>query len=157
MQTAVVHDELSVAFPDSYHVMDKDEQLKAYVDDNPCRWCIKDADTRVMIAIFWHDSNKFLSKLVSTKSLAKRAEGLSKRIYRTHFYKLQEFFSKRICDTDAEGFAFEYANNGEAYSGQTIVFKHDACCYTLYWYAPKESGGDTLGAFEAIIESLCFI
>ena len=157
MQTTLVNSELAVTYPDSFHIMDAKEQLEAYVDDNPCRWCIKDGAERSMVSVIWHDAGKLVVRLTSTKSLAKRAESQSRRIYRGYSYALGGFFSRHVGGEEAEGFRFEYTLDGEVFIGQTIVAKHGSCCYTIYWYAPKTDDKKALTKFEDILGALDFV
>lgn len=156
MQAAFLHNELHLEYPEVFHVMSEEEQLKAYVDNNPNRWCIRDSERHIMISVFWHDSNKLLVKLTSAKSLAKRAESHSKRAYKKYGYALLGFFSREVAGTETEGFQYEYTLNGKELVGKTIVLKHGSTCYMLYWYAPKSEEGPSAELFDEFLSSLTF-
>ena len=77
--TARIHHELEIAYPDGFHLMSAEELQQAYKSDYPNMWGIRDEDRHIIIAIFWKESNELLTKLVNAKSQAKRVENSWRR------------------------------------------------------------------------------
>ena len=157
MGSTVLHDELSLSFPDSFEVMGDDELREGYLDDNPNRWGIWDRQRHVIIVVYWHDSNALLARMVSTKGLAERAERLMAKSYAGHGFQLGGFFEMEVAGHEARGFSYRYDLRGVGQSAETVVLKHGKCCYTLYYYAREGGKPSDHEAFENVLESMRFV
>lgn len=157
MVDTVVHGGLHLSYPDGFEVLGEDELRQLYRDDNQDRWGVRDRDRHLIFVVFWHDSNALLGKLAGTKSLARRAERLMSKALKAYAYRCGGFFSTRIGETKAEGFAYDYQVQGVDQAARTIVCRKGACCYTLYWYARKDGDPADAQVFEDLLASVSFV
>lgn len=158
MNTATLHGQLHVSYPDGFHVMGEEELHQAFADNNPNRWGIWDTDRHIIVAILWHESNALLSRLADTKGLAKRVQKHTAKTYAHYGYKAGELTRGETCGSEAWGFDYRFDMDGVGQVGRTEVFKHvedgTCLCYTLYCYAREKQAQDGKEAFEAILASL---
>ena len=156
MATTLIHDQLALTYPDSFAVMGADELREGYLDDNPNRWGIWDRNRHVIIVVYWHDSNAFLARLVSTKDLAKRAQKLVAKAYAGHGYQLGQFFETQVGGQQAHGFGYRYDLQGTGQVAEAVVTKYGKCCYTLYYYAREEGSPTDREVFKDVLQSASF-
>ena len=152
-----LHGGLSLAYPDGFCELTPDELNQAYHSSYPNIWGIRDEERHAMLAIFWKDSNKLLGMLASTESLAKRAAKLMAKAMKNHGYQFGGFFSTQLAGCEAHGFRYAFTGAGDvAQEAETIVFKHENTCYTVYYYTRPETAADNRATYEDLLASLTF-
>lgn len=154
MGIETINGELMVDCPAGFKRMSIDELQKAYSLDYPNLWGIRDEERHIILTVLWKESNRLLSMLVSNKDLAKRAERALGKTYRAAGYKCRGFFSTAVAGQAAEGFHYDFEVDGVAQQGEVIVFKRDACCYTLYYYTRPELALANRAIHDEILASM---
>ncbi len=154
MNNALLHNELSVSFPEGFHVMDRDEMKKLYLDDNPNRWGIWDTERHIIITVFWHQTNGILAALADEKSVAQSTESRLSRGLKKYHYKCLGFFSTPLCGQEVPGFRYEYTLGDVVQVGETILLKQGKTCYTIYYYERKNRSYSDHEVFEEVLRSI---
>lgn len=154
MQTALLNDELSVGIPNGFHVMDREEELRVFADNMADRWAIWDTHRRIIISVMWHVSNRFLVRFASTKDLIQRVEKKARKAYQANGYQAGEPYETQVCGTDAHAIRYEYEMGGVAQVSEVLIFKHEASCYTVYYYARKDAATKSRKVFQQVLDSM---
>ena len=120
MDIQVLNNELKVAVPDGFHVMDKAELAKFNAYKELPDWSINDPERHIIISVSWKKSG-FGALMLSSKEVAKKMESVLQKPMAAFGYKLQGFGSKKIGGAAADGFRYTYTAQdidmvGESYS-----------------------------------------
>lgn len=156
MQETIINQELRLAYPEGFAPIDREELDRLYQDENHNRWGIRDRDRHVIVTVFWHRTNALLVSLADAKSIAKATEGKLRRGLKQHGYQFEGFFPTEVCGVATQGFRYSYRVEDVDQVGEIIILKRKAVCYTLYYYARKESALEGYPLFEEILRSLSF-
>ena len=156
MSTAVINDKMTVTYPKGFHVMDEAERKKVFPVADENRWAIWDTQRHIIIAIQWHKAPALLSKIVDTKSLAKRIEDKARKSYRNNGYQGGELFERTIGGEQAWGVSFEYEISGTKQVAEAYVLKHDGYTYSIYYYAAKDRATASKRILVGVLDSLAF-
>lgn len=156
MNQVLVNNELSLSYPDGFHIMDGAELAQAYQNSNPNRWGIWDKDRHLIVSVFWHRTNRLLVSLADAKSVAKSTERKLRKGLKSHGYSFHGFYERELCGQRTHGFHYQYQVGDVVQSGETIILKHGSLCYTIYCYTRKDTqlAGDPV--FEEILRSCSF-
>ena len=154
MNHALIHNELSLSYPDGFHEMDPEEMKRLYQDDNPDRWGIWDQERHIIVAVLWHDSNAFLAALAGAKDVAKSTEKRLKKGLKNHGYQFGGFYQADLCGRDAWGLRYSYHIGDVVQASEALVLKRKSTCYTIYYYAREELDQISRPVFESILRSI---
>ena len=154
MQKALLNDELSVGIPFGFHVMDHGEEIRVFKEEAADRWAIWDTSRHIIVSVMWHVSNKFLVKFANTKDLVKRVEKQARKAYHANGYQAGEPYETQVCGEQASAISYEYEMQGVGQVSEVLVFKHGACCYTVYYYARKSAAKKSRKVFQEILDSM---
>lgn len=154
MATAAINGELSLSYPDSFHVMDADEMTQAFSVASPQMWAIWDTENHMIVSVVWQNSNKLIAGLASTKSLIERVEKSTAKTYRADGYTMDGYFTTSVCGNDAMGFRYSYTRFDVEQAGEVLLFKHGAACYTVYCVERAELAEQTHALFDGIVSSM---
>lgn len=153
-QRALLNDELSVAIPGGFHVMDGAEEQRVFMENARDRWAIWNTHRHIIISIMWNESNKLVSKFVNTKDLIKRIENKAHKSYKANDYQCGEIYETQLCGEPAHGLCYEYVIQDVGQVSEVLVFKHETCCYTIYYYARKDDAEESRKVFQELLDSL---
>lgn len=156
MAKTLLNDKLSASYPKGFRVMDEDERQKVFPAANANLWAIWDKRHHVIVSVQWHEANALLSKLVDTKSLTKRVQVQARKAYKDMGYEDSELYRATVCGETAWGVDFAYQMQGVDQVAKALVFKHDACTYTLYCYGRKSNAATATRLFDDFLASLSF-
>jgi hypothetical protein len=154
MAKALLNDRLSVSYPKGFRVMDEAERQKVFPAGNENLWAIWDKRHHVIISVQWHQANALLSKLVDAKSLTKRVQAQARKAYKDMGYEDGELYQTTVCGETAWGIDFAYQMQGVDQVAKALVFKHEACTYTLYCYGRKSNAATAARLFDDFLASL---
>ena len=154
MNQTLIHNELSLSWPDGFHEMDRDEMKGLYQDDNPDRWGIWDQERHIIITVFWHDSNAILAALAGPKDVAKSTEKQLKKGLKKHAYQFGGFYQTELCGQGAHGFRYSYQIGDVTQAAEVLVLKRKNTCYTIYYYAREELAAASRPVFEDVLRSM---
>ena len=154
MNRTRVNDQLALSYPDGFHVMDREELKKLYLDDNPNRWGIWDQEKHIIITVFWHSSNALLAALAGAKDVAKSTEKKLHKGLGKYSYRRDGFFQTTLCGRETTGFRYTYQLGDVTLAAETIVLKEKTVCYTIYYYAREELALASHPVFEAVLDTM---
>jgi len=158
MSDALINGSLRLTYPDGFHEMDGDELRRAFGDQTPDRWGIWDTDRHIIVSVAWHESNARLSRLASTKALAKRVQKHAAKTYAKQGYRAGGLFGIELCGAEAWGFDYRYDVGDIGQVGKALVLKHlegsTCCCYTVYYHAREELAVASAEVLQAIMASM---
>ena len=152
----LVNATLAIELPEGFVEMDPAELTKNSGSDYPNILGFKDEERHVIIAFMWKESSKLLLKTMSTKSLAERAEKGASRGNKPFGYHCDGFFETQIAGEEAHGFRYGYTVEGVAQYAETMVIKHEACSYTLYYYTRVNCAEANQALHDELFASLAF-
>ena len=151
-----INGELSITVPEGFRDMSIDELQRLYTADIQTICGFWDEERHVIVVVTWNESNKLLAKIASVKDIAKRVEKAQSRALKGAGYRKDGFFDTTIAGMAARGLRFGYTAQGIAQNAEAIVFIHDACCYTLYFYSRTENAAQDAVLQDEILTSLAF-
>lgn len=158
MSDALLNGGLRLTYPDGFHEMDGDELRRAFGDQTPNRWGIWDTERHIIVSVTWHESNARLSRLASTKALARRVQKHAAKTYANQGYQAGGLFGIELCGMEAWGFDYRFDVGDTGQVGKVLVFKHvegsACCCYTVYCYTREELAVASAEVLEAIMASM---
>ena len=74
MEKMKLNNELTITYPDGFHVMDQEELGKHQYFGEAPGWSISDPDRHIMISAAWKKTNGIVAKLLNTKDIARQME-----------------------------------------------------------------------------------
>ncbi len=151
---AVINQEITLTWPEGFHVMDGEELRELYQNDDTKRWGIRDKTRHLIITILWEDYSSLLIKLSDIKAVARKNEKMSARGYRDHGYRREGFFSMSVDGRQAEGYRFSYRIGEADQSGQTLLFKVKNRIYSISCIGRSEKAEEDRALFERILEEV---
>lgn len=154
MGQALVHEELSLSWPDGFQVMTANELKQLYLSNNPKRWGIWDKERHVMITVLWQEYHPLLNFLADPKAMAKRNEQLTRRGYKKHDYRLESFLSMQFCGRNLEGYCFSYRLGDTAQRVETLLLKQKKCVYNFSCIGRKENEEKDRALFREVMNTL---
>lgn len=152
----LINNELSITLPEGFRTMDAEELQRSYGQRVDTMHGYRDEGRHAILTVMWNDSNKLAARIAGAKAIAKRAEKLHARMNKDADYHFEGFFDTQLAGCKARGIRYGYSREGVAYDAQTIIFLHEGCCYSVYYYTHAKLAEQNAGALEAILSSLSF-
>ena len=138
MSTALINNELEVAYPDGFQEMSEAELHAAYKNEYKNIWGIRDTERHIIFTILWHDSHAKLLKVFDAESIAKRDEKIIAKGMKKLGYRSLGFFKTSLAGQEAHGFRYQYTNMGVGQDGEAFVFTQGKVAYKVYYYTRPE-------------------
>lgn len=161
MTTDTINGELSIAYPRGFVAMGIDELKRSFGVNYQSVWGVQDKRRHAILAVFWKEASQLMAKVGSVlareASLARRAEQGARRAYRMSDYQLERFFGRELAGVQAQGFAYSFADGRVRQQAQTLVFKRETRCYTLYYFTHEDRAQANEPAYEEMLASLTWV
>ena len=159
MVEMVLNNELTLAFPESFHELNEMESYQVFGMDTPDRWSIGDEDCNAVISIQCNESRPSLfHKAVGAQDLVQQAEKATGKAYKDMGYSCGPIEVRELCGLEACGFEFEYVTDDAPQMGRIDIFTHPIekgnCCYTFYLHSSKENAAENKAVYEAMLASM---
>ncbi len=158
MAEVILNNALAVTAPEGFKDMDADVMRKAFGKDNPNCWSIRDEDRHIIFSVLWHQASGIMFKLAGdVYSIAKSTE---KKIYkqlRSYDYESNGITEEETAGCKSATVHYEYTVSDIRQSARTVVFLHNKCCYTVYYYGRKALEEQSLPIIEEFLSSLHFV
>ena len=151
---AIINQELSLDYPESFTVLDQEKKKQIYQKDYQNTWVIQNEDQHIMMAVFYHTTHRFLTKIVNIKDVTSSNEKRMRKGLKGHDYHFDGFFSTEVSGHEAHGYRYHYKVQDIEQLGEVIALIHGDCCYTLYYYT--RPGYDNHHFFDELIASITF-
>lgn len=153
-KTMNINETLTIAVPEGFQSMSREELKKLYQDGNPDRRGIWDKDRHVIITVSWKQYPALLSALADLKAVARRNQQLTEKGYSGHDYKFGGFFTVSTDSAKMEGYRFSYRLGSIRQSGETVLMKHRRTIYSITCVGREENADRDSKAFREILDSI---
>ena len=107
-----------------------------------------------MITALWQRYNPLLAWLADMKALVKRNEQLTRRCYQENGYRLDGFFSRRVCGMAGEGYRYACRPGDMDQEIETVLIKKGSVVYSLNCIGRPENRQAYLALFDAILDGM---
>ena len=152
MNRLTINGELSLRCPEGFETMSAEELDRVYTSKAAGRLGIWDRERRVMITALWQRYNPLLTWLSDMKALAKRNEQLTRRCYQENGYRLDGFFSRRVCGLAGEGYRYGCRLGDTDREIETVLVKKGGVVYSLSCIGRPEDREANHALFDAILD-----
>lgn len=152
----LVNGELTITLPEGFRAMTAEEMQKGFAGTMPNAVGFRDEANHVIAIVAWNETNRFLVKLASPKSLTKRAEMTLPRLYKDHDYHFDGRFTSKLAGIEAHGIRYGFTTQGIAHDAETVMIPKGKRCYSLYYYTRSECAAANVALHDKIFASLAF-
>ena len=158
MSRQTVNDTFSLLLPDRFEPMNAEElrELSRNGGD-PYQWGVRDRENHVMIVALWKQYPVILARLADLKSVARKNEQLTSRVYAAHDYRLLGFGSVDAGDEKAEGYRFSYSAEDVTQVMNSFLIKNGRTVYAFLCSGREENMAADQVAFREILGSLQYV
>ena len=157
MSKQILNDTYSLQIPDSFEPM-SGEALRELSrgGGDPYRWGARDRERHLMIVALWKRYPVLAAWAADLKSVAKKNEQMTSRVYAGHGYRLLERFSAQAGDEKAEGYRFSYRVEDVTQVMSCYLVKDGRTIYAFLCGGREENAEADLPVFRGIMESLAY-
>ena len=150
-----LNEELTVTYPDGFHVMDEEEKKKLNAIGGIGE-VITDPDRHIILSFGWKKTGGLISKMFSAENASKEVEKNYKSAMKPYDYHFGDRFSRTIAGEKAEGFSFGYiAQEIEMYA-ESYVLKHKKGFYYIHYYSRTSVKEENAAVLNDILDSAVF-
>ena len=156
MDKILINDSLKICFPDSFHVMSKEERAEVNNKTGDRGICLKAPDLHIIISIAWvrvDGIRGVFSRLFRGKDPVKNAESFYKKKMKAYGYKTEQYLKYQIGGTDAEGLRYSYLAQGIDMMGETCSLKKDRVLYYFHCYYRAQQLTESQDVWKTILDS----
>ena len=154
MNVISINGELSLPCPEGFEAMSAEALDRVYASQTAGRCGIRDGERRVMITALWQRYNPLLAWLADMKALVKRNEQLTRRSYQGNGYRLEGFFSRKVCGMAAEGYRYACRLGDTDQEIATVLVKKGSVVYSLNCIGRPEDRQANQALFDAILDGM---
>lgn len=151
MEKMKLNNELTITYPDGFHVMDQEELGKHQYFGEAPGWSISDPDRHIMISAAWKKTNGIVAKLLNTKDIARQMEAGIKAPMQQYGYQFEEFLSLQAGGKTADGYRYSYTVQEIGMSGESLCIKNKSTFYYIHCYYRTEQKEESIALFEKMI------
>ena len=158
MSTQTINETFSLQVPDTFERMDV-ETLRGLSrgSGDPFLWGMRDRENHVMILAMWKRYPALLSLLADPKTLVKKNEQLTRKLYEGHHYRLLGFLSMQAGEEKAEGYRFSYSAEGIDHVRTNFLIRDGKTVYAFICAGREENADMDLAVFSRVMESLEYV
>ena len=153
METALLNNELNLAYPDGFRVMSKEELSGYNFYSEAPGWCVNDAERHIMVSVSWKQVPSLFAKMLKVKDVAKSMEGQMAQAMKAFQYKLVEFTARTPGGKEAEGFRYDYTVQDTGMSGESLCVKNRNTFYYLHFYYRTALKEESMAVVDEILQS----
>ena len=158
MSRQIINETYSLQVPDTFEPMDgEDLRDLSRGSGDPFQWGMKDRENHVMVIAMWKRYPALLSLLADPKSLVKKNEQLTRKLYEGHGYRFLGFLSVRAGEERAEGYRFSYSAEGIAHTRTNFLIRDGKTIYAFIYAGREENADSDLAVFSRMMESLEYV
>ena len=154
MNMITINGELSLPCPEGFETMSAEALDRIYISKTAGRCGIWDRERHVMITALWQRYNPLLAWLADMKALVKRNEQLTHRCYQENGYRLDGFFSRRVCGMAGEGYRYACRPGDTDQEIETVLIKKGSVVYSLNCIGRPENRQANQALFDAILDGM---
>ncbi len=156
MQAQLAVKDLTLSWPDGFHVMDQAEWSKLKLLASGESAGLSDPERHIIVTVGYRQVNGFSAALLSGRDLAKNMEKQIRKSMISLDYTFTGFHRKTVGGKAAEGFRYSYISNGVSMTGESFVIKNRRELYYLHVYMRTELLESSLTVWEGILDASYF-
>lgn len=152
MTSIMINEELSLRYPEGFHVMDEEETQRFFTTTEN-RKSIYDDNRHILISVAWTKPG-VLNYLTDAKTILHQAEsGMKKGL---QDYRRVDSCQSRIDGKQARGVCYEFTAHGSDIDqcGELAVFRAGNKFYALTFVARKDGIEESRAVFREIVQSI---
>ena len=157
MSRQTINETFSLQVPDAFERMDGESLRGLSRGGDPFQWGMKDRENHVMILAMWKRYPALISLLADPKTLVKKNEQLTRKLYEGHGYRLLGFLSMQAGEEKAEGYRFSYSAEGIAHVRTNFLIRDGKTVYAFICAGREENADTDLAMFSRVMESLEYV
>ena len=155
MREQTVNGVFSLKVPDAFELMSTEELHELSRSGGaPYQWGVRDRERHVMIVALWKQYPSIIAWMSDPKTIAKKNEQLTRKVYGGYDYRLLGFSSLQAGDEKAEGYSFSYSVKGITQVIQNCLIKDAKTVYTITCAGREENVDADRAMFREVMESL---
>ena len=154
MEKEIINNAFSMTVPEGFLRMSAGELAQLFRDNNPNRWGVWDHERHAVVTVQWQQYSSLLLHLADLKSIAKRNEQLTRRCYQENGYRLDGFFSRRVCGMAGEGYRYACRPGDTDQEIETVLIKKGSVVYSLNCIGRPENRQANQALFDAILDGM---
>ena len=157
MSRQTINETFTLQAPDAFERMDGETLRGLSRGGDPFQWGMKDRENHVMIIAMWKRYPALISLLADPKTLVKKNEQLTRKLYDGHGYRLLGFLSMQAGEEKAEGYRFSYSAEGIAHVRINFLIRDGKTVYAFFCAGREENADTDLTMFSRVMESLEYV
>ena len=157
MSRQTINETFFLQVPDTFERMDGESLRGLSRGGDPFQWGMKDRENHVMIIAMWKRYPALISLLADPKTLVKKNEQLTRKLYDGHGYRLLGFLSMQAGEEKAEGYRFSYSAEGIAHVRINFLIRDGKTVYAFICAGREENADTDLTMFSRVMESLEYV
>ena len=157
MSRQTINETFFLQVPDTFERMDGESLRGLSRGGDPFQWGMKDRENHVMIIAMWKRYPALISLLADPKTLVKKNEQLTRKLYDGHGYRLLGFLSMQAGEEKAEGYRFSYSAEGIAHVRINFLIRDGKTVYAFFCAGREENADTDLTMFSRVMESLEYV
>lgn len=153
MMNTTVYYNISVAYPDDFHVMDREEMKKYFTGDIE-RFGVRNDDKRVTLSIAKSTAHPIVTMLTDSRAVARGAEKTLRKNLKD--FKRGEDIKIELLGKKAYGFNFEYRTKltDDLQYVDMVVVKYQHAFYVVFRMSPAENYYQNRPILDAFLRSI---
>ena len=150
----ILNNEMSISYPEGFHVMDK-EELKGqqFLQEGP-GWCISDPDRHIVVSAAWRKTNGLIARMLNTRDVAKNMSAQIRKPMQKFGFQLEGFLQKEMGGLRADGYLYQYVVQGTGMAGESFCIKKGSTFYYIHCYFRQALKDESLAVLEEIFQSV---
>ena len=132
MNLTMINDEIRIALPEEFHLMDPEEKKRIYAMSAVTpEWSVHDAERHMLFSASWKRMNIILAAMACSMDGAKGLEKRMRIALRDRNYRFGEYVKDELGEKKAYGFTFRYQGQEGELLNRTIMVRNGGCIYYL--------------------------
>lgn len=153
MKSSELNGELTLSYPDGFHVMTEEELRKHKFFEGAPGFSIEDPDRHMILSVSWRQANPFVAMLAGTADVARNMEARIRKPMTKFGYKSEGFLKREIGGREADGFRYSYEVQGIGMSGESLSVKNGSCFYYIHSYYRTALKEESLAVLDEIFQN----
>ena len=154
----IINNTFSLQIPEPFESMGaEDLQELSRNGGDPYRWGVRNRDNHVMIIALWKQYPALLARISDLKSIVKKNEQLTCKVYEGHGYRLLGFSSLQAGDEKAEGYCFSFSAEGVTQIVSNYLIKDGKTVYAFLCRGLEENMAADQAMFREVMKSLQYL
>ena len=150
-QTLTLNSELTLAFPDGFHVLDAEERSRIRFAEEGAGICLSDPDRHIFVSVAWKEVNGFSALILNNHDLAKHMERSVKKSMRQFGYMTGGKIRRIVGGKESEGFCYTYTAQQIRMFGESLVLRRGKTIYYFHFYVRESLKEESLPLWDSLL------